>query len=108
MVRMMIWRLGTAPSALLLRWYFGPDHPSKLRLWRYFLGAINNPRLSVPYGDGGVITLDYRDWLQAEILRHGSYEPEVWRTLVQYAGTDEVFWDIGSHIGVFSLLACRN
>lgn len=104
----MAWRLGDRTSAALIRWYLGPDHISKLRMFRYLLGALKNPRLTVPYGAGGRITLDYRDWLQDSILRTGSYEPEVWSTLSVHASSDEVFWDVGAHIGGVSLLACQD
>lgn len=104
----MVWHLGQRSSAKLLQWYLGPDHPSKLRLWRYVLTALGNPRLSVPYGSGATITLDYRDWLQGTILRTGSYEPEVWTALSSHAGHGAVFWDVGAHIGTFSILACRD
>ena len=60
---------------------------------------MNNPRLSVEYGRDGVITVDYRDWLQGSILRTGAYEPEVWAALTSRAQDNEVFWDIGAHIG---------
>lgn len=103
-----MWYLGERSSAKLLRWYLGPDHPSKLRLWRYVLTALGQPRLSVPYGDGAKITVDYRDWLQSTILRTGAYEPEVWSTISAYAGPEAVFWDVGAHIGTFSILACRD
>jgi FkbM family methyltransferase len=69
---------------------------------------LNNPRLSMPYGRDGIITLDYRDWLQSSILRTGAYEPEVWDALCADLGRDEVFWDVGAHIGTFSVLACRD
>lgn len=104
----MVWHLGEGTSAKLLRWYLGPDHPSKLRLWRYVLTALGQPRLSVPYGQGATITLDYRDWLQGTILRTGSYEPEVWTALSTNADERAVFWDVGAHIGTFSILACRD
>src|SRR4051812_23408658 len=100
--------LGDRTSAALVRWYLGPDHVSKLRMFRYLLGVMNNPRLTVPYGVGGRITLDYRDWLQDSILRTGSYEPEVWSTLSVHASSNEVFWDVGAHIGSVSLLACQD
>ena len=104
----MAWHLGDRTSAALIRWYLGPDHMSKLRMFRYLLGAMNNPRLMVPYGAGGRITLDYRDWLQDSILRTGSYEPEVWSTLSAHALCNEVFWDVGANIGSVSILACQD
>jgi len=89
----------------MLRWYFGPEHIAKQRLWRYLLNAMRNPRLSVPYAGRGVITLDYRDWLQHQIMEHGSYEPEVYSALTERATTGEVFWDVGANIGTFTIPA---
>ena len=104
----MPWRLGDRTSAALVRWYLGPDHTSKLRLWRYLLVALQQPRLTVPYGERGRITLDYRDWLQDSILRTGSYEPEVWNSISAHADQKEVLWDVGAHIGSISILACQD
>lgn len=103
-----MWYLRERTSAKLLQWYLGPDHRSKLRLWRYLLTALGHPRLSVPYAGSGTITLDYRDWLQSTILRTGTYEPEVWNAISSVAGNDSIFWDVGAHIGTFSILACRD
>jgi len=92
----------------MLRWYFGPEHIAKQRLWRYVLNAMNNPRLSVRYGGSSVITLDYRDWLQHQIMEKGAYEPEVWSALSTRAVTGEVFWDVGANIGTFTIPALRD
>lgn len=59
--------------------------------------------LTVPYGNGGVIALDERDWLQREILTQGFYEPEVWDALFEFASRSEVLWDIGAHVGTFTI-----
>jgi FkbM family methyltransferase len=38
----------------------------------------------------------------------GNYEPTVWRVLQSHLKPGAVFYDIGAHIGLFSLIAARN
>jgi FkbM family methyltransferase len=65
-------------------------------------------RLTVPYYNAGWITLDERDYLQHRIFVEGMYEPEVWEALSRFAVRGEVFWDIGAHIGAFSIPALHD
>lgn len=97
--------LGKTASRLLANYYRGPDHPFKLRLINYLMQGLGYPRLTIPYCNTGWITVDLRDVVQTEILTQGSYEPEVWEALSCFATEDEVFWDIGAHIGGVSIKA---
>jgi FkbM family methyltransferase len=38
----------------------------------------------------------------------GNYEPTVWRVLQSHLRPGAVFYDVGAHIGLFSLIAARN
>lgn len=96
--------LGPKTSRLLLGYYLGPNHPMKLRLWGYLMAALGNPRFTVDYF-GKPITLDIRDWIQNEILVRGSFDSDVWEAMDAVATQDEVFWDIGAHIGSVALRA---
>jgi FkbM family methyltransferase len=95
-------------SRILSAYYRGPDHPLKLRLWRYMRRWSGYPPLTIAFGDGCWITIDERDWLQSSIFTSGAYEPEVWEALAQYATGDEVVWDVGANVGSFVLTAVRD
>ncbi len=77
----------------------------KLRLWYGLRSALGFPRLTIPYAEHGWITVDERDYLQAQILTEGFYEREVWDVLTRFVEADEVVWDVGAHIGSFALRA---
>jgi len=51
------------------------------------------------------IRLDRRDLVQRQILMHGHWDREVAEALKASLQPDDVFYDIGSNIGYFSLLA---
>ncbi len=94
-------------SRLLQWWHRGSDHPAKLRLWWGILRALKYPRLMVRDGQGLGFSVDCRDCIGGSLFTHGAYEPEVWATLAKAASHDEIFWDIGAHIGVFAIQAAH-
>lgn len=96
---------GKSVSALLLKYYFGPDHPAKLRLWNWFFRALHYPRLQMPYGEKGRISVDLRDVLQLWLVRDGEYESEVWLAISAYLREGDIFWDVGAHVGIVAVLA---
>jgi FkbM family methyltransferase len=100
--------IGKTTSRILAAYYRGPDHPLKLRLWRYMRQLCGYRPLTLAYGDGCWITIDERDWLQSSIFTSGAYEPEVWGALAHYASRDEIVWDVGAHIGSFVLRAAQD
>src|SRR5579883_1272000 len=104
---MAIRSYGRSLSLLLQKYYLGPDHPAKLRVWNYFRSLSGWRLLDIPYQEDLGILLDERDILQFHILSSGQYEPEVFATLRQYAEKDEVLWDIGANIGSVSMLASK-
>jgi FkbM family methyltransferase len=89
----------------LRRYYLGPDHPAKLRLWRWLYKASGRPGVVVHYAGSARLRLDYLDYVQSHILRFGYYEPEIWDTLAAFAVGDEVLWDIGGHVGSVAIRA---
>ncbi len=97
--------LGKRTSAVLRRYYLGPDFPMKLRFWGWLRRWGSYPRLTVRYATAGWITVDERDLIQREILVNGFYEPEVWEMLSSAADSEEVVWDVGAHVGTFSIRA---
>ncbi len=92
-------------SKWLQDYYINRRPRMKYRLWNLMRRLTGYARLQVPYAENGWITLDERDYLQRIILASGSYEPEVWEALVQYAVGSEILWDVGAHIGSFAIRA---
>jgi FkbM family methyltransferase len=100
--------IGKTLSRMLASYYRGPNHPMKLRVWRHLRQLLRYAPLTVPYGQGGWITVDEREWLQSRIFAEGAYEPEVWQALAQHASSAEVVWDVGAYVGSFALLAAQD
>jgi FkbM family methyltransferase len=74
-------------------------------LWRARWAYSSEPwRLSVP--DGGKILVP-KGGAGALIYYLGYSEPETARFLMSFLRAGMVFWDVGAHIGEFSLLASR-
>lgn len=92
-------------SRVLHNYYRGPDHPMKMRLWGWLRKLLGHSRLTIRYADNGWITVEERDLIERSILAGGAYEPEVWQTLRGFARGNEVVWDVGSHVGSFSIRA---
>jgi FkbM family methyltransferase len=95
--------LGPTISRALRAYYRGPNHPMKLRFWGWFRRAFGYAPLTVRYCERGWLTLDERDWVQRFVFTTGFYEPEVWNSLFTFASKNEVVWDIGAHVGTFTI-----
>lgn len=91
-------------SRALMKYYLGPDHPLKIRIWNLALRTMGYPKLTIPFHQGK-IALDLRDLVQREILVNGDYEPEVWEAISPYLQNGDVVYDIGAHVGSFSVKA---
>jgi len=98
-------RLGQVLSKFLIQWYYGPDHPAKVRLWEQIWSLLGKPRLTIPYQEEARISVDIHDWVQKKIVEEGVYEPEVWEALAAHANENEVVWDIGGHVGGVAIRA---
>ena len=99
---------GSLLSRLLVRYYLAPNHPCKLRIWRWLYRMTGRPQVIVKYADTATLKLDYIDYVQSHILITGFYEPEVWDALARIATDDEVVWDIGGHIGSVAVRAAAD
>jgi len=89
----------TWPAWLLARYRVAPDHPAKLRLWRWLYTLTGRPEVCVRYAGRARLRLDLEDLVQFAIAQDGFYEPEVWDALAAFASGDEVVWDVGGHVG---------
>src|SRR5262245_29400794 len=92
-------------ASLLARAYIAPDQSAKLRIWRWLYRLFGRPAVVVNYARGALLKLDYLDYVQSHILHSGAYEPEVWEVVSAFAERSEVLWDIGAHVGSFSIRA---
>lgn len=86
-----------------LRYYFGPDHPFKIRLIDFLYRQLGAPRFLTKTTSGAILSLDLNDLVSREILRSGSYQPEILETFDRVATKDEVLWDVGAHVGSIGL-----
>jgi FkbM family methyltransferase len=66
--------------------------------------AWNGGHGTFPLPDGKTVTVDLRDRIQ-RLMWGGAYEPHVKRCLKALLRPGDIFVDVGSHIGFFSLLA---
>ena len=54
------------------------------------------------------MTVDLADLVARSILTTGAYEPEVWDALQPHLTHDAVVWDVGAHIGSFTVRALQD
>ncbi len=94
-------------STRLLRYYFGPEHPLKLRLFDLLHRLLGRPSFTVPFGRA-LLHLDIHDFIPFAIMRDGDFEPEVWNALAEQAVEREVVWDVGANIGSVGLRAAQD
>jgi len=89
-------------------YYRLPNHFFKLRiiglLNKFFIEKHNN-KLVIPYFNKTWLSVNSHEYIDRIILINGTYEHEVFEKLMSFAKKDEVLWDIGAHIGSFSLKA---
>jgi len=64
------------------------------------LGILGPARMRV---DGVSFLLDPRDLVPLTILRTGEWQPEVWNSAAPVLSEGSVFFDVGAHIGYFSM-----
>ncbi len=92
-------------------YYRSSDHWFKLRivtlLNNLFIEKWGN-KLIIPYFNDTWININLNDYVDRIIFQTGFYEHEVFEQLLSFATKDEVLWDIGAHIGSFSLKAINN
>src|SRR5262245_38877659 len=89
--------------ALLDAWLRGPDHPGKLRLFRWCVRRLPNAQLRLRVNNSTLV-VSINDFIGSNIIFGGSYES---RSLdkAQYLMRDGgLFIDIGSNLGLYSIL----
>jgi FkbM family methyltransferase len=93
------------PHRLLAAWCRRPNHPGKLRLLRWVKRLLGIRDLVVSLEPGVVVSLDWSDFVQREMLFHGAYEPGTLALFRRLLADAELFVDIGAHVGQYSLVA---
>lgn len=93
------------PTWLLARYLAAPEHPSKLRVWKWLYTIAGRPEVCVRYAGTARMRLDLVDGVQNGIAANGFYEVEVWDTLAGYLTGADVVWDIGGHVGGVAIRA---
>jgi FkbM family methyltransferase len=70
--------------------------------------SLRLPRVgSHPLRSGKALWIHLNPRFEMEYLE-GNYEPTLWRVLQSHLTPGAVFYDVGAHIGLFSLIAARN
>lgn len=97
--------VGPLMSRLSQLYFVAPEHPSKVRMWRWLRKLQRNRPFVVRYCGVGWLAVGERCLVQRSIFTTGEYEREVSATLLGCAEVDEVLWDVGANIGAVSVLA---
>ncbi|MBK9748203.1 MAG: FkbM family methyltransferase [Chloroflexi bacterium] len=105
---MTVW--GQQISRRLHRFRFGsPYFRGKGRLFHWLRTLTGRPRLTLPYGRDGWITVDDEgENIERYVWYHGVHEAEVWEALAAQITPEAVFWDIGANIGTVAIQALRD
>ena len=96
-----------ARSPLGIRVFFRMERKwNSLENWEPFLrraGVLHPVRVQVERGFN--LLLDPRDLVPLTILRTKEWQPEVWNAVAPALSEGSVFFDVGAHIGYFSMKA---
>ncbi len=95
-------------SRVLAAYYRAPDHAFKLRIFGLAMAWLGNRRLTLRYARTGWLTVDVADLVAREILATGDYEPEIWEALQPHLHPGTIVWDVGGHIGSFTIRALQD
>jgi FkbM family methyltransferase len=100
-------RFGPLASGLLASMYRGPDFPARLRIAGWIERLLGRCRIEVAGRFGERFAVDRTDGVQAALLYHGAYEPEVVDALRACLGPGDLLLDIGAHVGAVGLPLAR-
>jgi FkbM family methyltransferase len=88
------------------RWPLGHDLLFSLEPAMIRLGVLRPARVEIERGFS--LYLDPRDLVPVSILRGGEWQPEIWSSISAALPKNGVFFDVGAHIGYYSLKAARS
>jgi FkbM family methyltransferase len=87
------------------RWPPGHDLLYNLEPTMIRIGVLRPARVEIERGIS--LYLDPRDLVPVSILRGGEWQPEIWSSISAALPKDGVFFDVGAHIGYYSVKAAR-
>lgn len=94
-------------NQLYLAYLRTPEHPTKLRLARWFR-AILRIESVVAQVKVGVMDLCPTDFVQYKILADGSYEPQTLALYTSLIKAGDTVVDVGANVGQYTLAASRH
>lgn len=98
-------RLADAPRTT--RWQFAVRHPlaaAQLAAAKWF-GRTR--QVVCPLFFGETMTVVLPEIVSTELYRHGFFEPDLTEIICRLLRPGDVFYDVGTHLGYYSLLAAR-
>ena len=87
------------------------EHPFKQRILSGLIKLHTKYRkktLTIPYQNKTWIEVDLNDYVDRTIFQKGGYENEIFENLSPFINNNEILWDIGAHIGSFTLKALHD
>jgi FkbM family methyltransferase len=93
--------------ALLNAWLRGPDHPAKLRLFRWFVKRLPNSQVHLRMNDS-TLAVSIDDFIGSRIIFDGGYENRTLERAQSLMRDGGLFIDVGSNFGLYSILLSAN
>jgi FkbM family methyltransferase len=88
---------------LLEAWLRGPDHPVKLRLFRWLVKLLPNSQIRISLGESKLaVSID--EFIGSRIIYGGIYEERTLRLAQDLMKGGGLFIDIGSNFGLYAVL----
>lgn len=85
-------------------WLFRNQIRGRTRFHAFFL---KNRRISSQSKHGITFRLDPREYVDSFVLREGFYEEEVLLAILDNLKDNEVFWDVGSNLGLHAITVAK-
>jgi len=89
--------------ALLNAWLRGPDHPSKLRLFRWFVKRFSNSQVRLRVNESALL-VSIDDFIGSKVIFDGNYEYRSLEKAQNLMRDGGLFIDVGSNFGLYSIL----
>src|SRR5438552_3971664 len=87
------------------RWPLGHDLLYNMEPTMIRLGVLSPARVEIERGMS--FYLDPRDLVPINILRTGEWQPDIWSSISAALPIGGVFFDVGAHIGYYSVKSAR-
>lgn len=98
-------RLAAAPRTT--RWQFAAHHPLAAVQLAVAKWSGQPREVICPLFFGEEMTVVLPEIVSTELYRHGFFEPDLTETICRLLRPGDVFYDVGTHLGYYSLLASR-